>query len=153
MKVFKILTFLLIFPFVKLSAQFSIETFLNEPCDNTTESVKQKLAGKTLEEKEIKNYKALMYYDWLEPISIKVGYLFTKEGRQNGKMISNSKDDEGDAQKLFDISKFVIIKMYGNDYSETNMFGITMISWKGMEGFSVILTMKGTKTMLAIMKI
>jgi hypothetical protein len=153
MKVFKILTFLLIIPFVKLSAQFSLETFLNEPCDNSIESIKVKLADKNLEEKEVKNYKALMYYDWLEPISIKVGYLFSKDGRQNGKVISNGKDDEGDAQKLFDISKFVLIKMYGNDFSETSMFGITMISWKVIEGRSVMLTIKGSKTMLTIMKI
>ncbi len=150
MKVLKVFVFLILIPSIKLFGQFSLETFLNDPFDQTSTAIKEKLADKKIDEKEIMSYKAFMYYDWLEPLSIKVGYVFTKEGKQNGKVISNGRDKEEDAQKLFDISKTALIKKYGNNYSENSMLGLTMIMWKGIEGYIVLLSRKGEKTMLTV---
>ncbi|MCX6175168.1 MAG: hypothetical protein NTZ27_10480 [Ignavibacteriales bacterium] len=124
---------------------------MNDPFDQTTTTIREKLVDKKIEEKEIMNYKALMYYDWLEPISIKVGYMFTKDDKQNEKVITTGKEKEDDAQKLFDISKVALTKKYGNNYSENSMLGLTMITWKGIEGYLVMLSQKGEKTMLIIM--
>ena len=152
MKILKILAILMIIPSFEIFAQFSLETFLSEPYNYTISSIKERLADKKPEEKEIKNYKAVVYYDWLDPVSVKVGYVFTSEGMPNGRMISNGRDDEGDAKKLYDMSKFILIKIFGSNYSEENMFGITMITWNGVESYTVTMMMKGTKTMLTIMK-
>jgi hypothetical protein len=133
---------------IKLSAQFSLETFLNEPFDKDLTSIKEKLVDKKIEEKDLMNYKTILYYDWLEPISVKVGFMFKKDGRQSGKVIANGKDNEEDSQKLFDMSKTLLIKKYGNNYSENSMMGITMISWKGIENYAVTLSRKSGRTML-----
>ncbi len=114
-------------------------------------SIKQPLLLK-IEEKVIMNHKALLYYDWLEPISLKVGYMFTKEGKQIGKVISNGKEIEEDSQKLFDISKSALIKKYGNKYSENSMIGVTMLMWKGLEGYTVMLTRKAEKTIVTVFR-
>ncbi|MFA5805162.1 MAG: hypothetical protein WC879_11000 [Melioribacteraceae bacterium] len=151
MKVLKIFMVLILVSSIKLFAQFSIETFLNDPFDQTTTTIKEKLADKKIEENDVMNYKGIIYYDWLDPISIKVGYLFTKGGKQNGKVISNGKGNEDDAQKLFDISKIVLINKYGNNFSENSMLGLTMITWKGVEGYTVMLSRKGEKTMLMVL--
>lgn len=153
MWVLRIAVIAALLPFTRLSAQFSLESFLAEPFNNTINSIKERLHDKDLEEKEIKNYKAVMYYDWLEPISIKAAYIFTTEGLQNGKMISNGKENVGDAINFFNISKAVLIKMYGSNYSENNILGVKMLSWSDVEGCSVMLVIKGSKTMLTVMKI
>lgn len=137
---------------LQLFAQFSLETFLSEPFDQTAASIIEKIADKKIEEKVIMNHKALLYYDWLEPISLKVGYMFTKEGKQIGKVISNGKEIEEDSQKLFDISKSALIKKYGNKYSENSMIGVTMLMWKGLEGYTVMLTRKAEKTIVTVFR-
>ena len=151
MKVLKIFIVITLVSSIKLFAQFSIETFLNDPFDQTTTTIKEKHADKKIEENNVMNYKGIMFYDWLDPISIKVGYLFTKDGKQNGKVISNGKENEDDAQKLFDLSKIVLINKYGNKFSENSMLGLTMITWKGIEGYTVMLSRKGEKTMLMVL--
>ncbi|MCX7876879.1 MAG: hypothetical protein N2321_12045 [Melioribacteraceae bacterium] len=150
MKVLKVFLLIIFVSSLNLFAQFSLETFLNEPFDQTTTSIKEKIVDKKIEEKEIMNYKALLYYDWVDPISLKVGYMFTKEGKQNGKVVSNGKENEEDAQKLFDISKATLINKYGNKYSENSMMGVTMLMWKGIERYTVMLSRKGDKTMLTV---
>jgi hypothetical protein len=151
MKVLKTFVILMIISSLKLFAQFSLETFLNDPFDQTIITIKEKHVDKKIEEKEVMNHKALLCFDWLEPVSIKVGYLFTKDGKQNGKIISNGKEKEEDAQKLFDMAKGVLIKKFGNNYAENNMLGVTMIMWKEIVGYTVMLTRKGEKTMLAVL--
>ncbi len=65
--------------------------------------------------------------------------MFTKDGKQNAKVISNGKDNEEDSQKLFEMLEALLIKKYGSNYSENSMMGITMISWKGVENYTVTL--------------
>lgn len=151
----KLLKTIIVFVFLfsaNLSAQFSIKTFLNEPLDQSMASIKEKLAGKKIEEKEVKNFKSILYYDWLDPISVKVGYLFTPEGKPNGKVLSNGNKTEEDSQKLFDMSKASLIKKYGSNFSENSMMGITMLHWAGLENSAIMLSHKGETTMLTVMK-
>ncbi|KAF0153051.1 MAG: hypothetical protein FD143_491 [Ignavibacteria bacterium] len=148
MKTLKMALALVLLSFTTLMAQFSLETFLSDPFDQTITNIKEKHADKTIEEKEMMNFKVLMYYEWLEPISIKVGYMFTEEGKQKGKTLVNGKDE--DAQKLFGMTKALLLKKYGNKYSENSMLGVTMIMFKSEEGYSIMLTQKGEKTSLVV---
>ncbi|MBU1298894.1 MAG: hypothetical protein KKG06_12145 [Bacteroidetes bacterium] len=148
----KIILLFILLSTSNIFGQFSFESFLSESFTYTLSSIKSNLADKKIEEKEVMNYKAVMYYDWLDPISIKVGYLFSSEGTQKGKIIANAKKKEEDAVKLFSAAKNFLTKKYGNEFSENSMRGMTFINWKGVEDFSIVLTHKGDKTMVTVLK-
>ena len=137
---------------IKLSAQFSLETFLNEPFDQNMTSAKEKLIDKNIEVGEVMSYKTILYHDWLEPLSVKIGFMFTRDGEQIGKVISNGKDDKEDSRKLFEIVKAFLVKKFGNNYLEKSMMGLTMLQWKGIYAYTVMLTVKDGKTMLTVLK-
>lgn len=132
------------------NAQFNLESFLNEPFDKNYSQVKSLLADKKFEEKEVMNLKGITYFTWIDPISIKVGYMFSNDNKQKGIAVSNSKDDESDAVIAFDIFKNALIKKYGNNFSENSMMGMTLITWKGLDNLTVMLTTKDVKTMLTV---
>ncbi len=135
----------------QIYSQFSIEKFIDEPFNHNISSVQDSIKKKVIE-KEVMNYKGILYYDWMEPISIKVGYLFEKNGKQNGKVIGNGKDKPEEAKILFDKLKEILIKKYGSNVSENSMLGLTMLMWKEIDGISIMLTSKEEKTMLTIIK-
>lgn len=137
---------------INIFAQFSIDSFINESFDKNYFSFKSHLSDKKIEEREIMNFKAILYYDWLDPISIKVGYLFNEGGKQLGKVISNGKENEEDAKKLFDSLQNSLVSKFGSNFLEQSMMGIIIISWKEIENYSVILTKSEKKTMLTILR-
>ncbi|MBU2508687.1 MAG: hypothetical protein KJ799_18495 [Bacteroidetes bacterium] len=148
----KIILTILLFCSTEQFAQFSIEKFLNEPFNQTYDSVKEKYSDKKSEEKNVMNFKSIMFYDWLEPISIKVGYMFTKDGNQNGKVLTNGKETDADSEKFLVLLKAALINKYGSDFSDKSMLGITMINWNSVEGYSVMVMKESTHTMLTIIK-
>ena len=137
---------------IKLSAQFSLETILDEPFDQNMTSAKERLIDKNIEVGEVMSYKTILYYDWLEPLSVKIGFMFTKDGEPIGKVISNGKENEEDSRKLFDIAKAQLVKKFGDNYLERSMMGLTMLQWKDIYAYTIMLTLKGGKTMLTVLK-
>lgn len=144
-----ILILTLLFSINALS-QVTIEKFLNEPFDNTVASIREKNRDKKIEEQDVMIYTGLMYYDWLEPISVRVGYLFSKDGNQKGKVLANGKGIEEDAQTFFNLSKAALIKKFGADYAESSMLGTTTFAWNHVDGYSIMLTRKKLKTTLTM---
>jgi len=143
---------LLAFYISSISAQFKFENFINESFDNDLISIKEQIKEKKFEEKENKGIKSITYYDWVNPISIKVGYIFDKEGKQKSRMILNGKENETESKKAFEIFKKEIIKIFGKDFSEMNMFGATILQWKNLKEYKVILSRKDNKTAFFITK-
>lgn len=151
----RILTLFFVLKFVfsaSVFGQFSLHSFVSEPLNKNYASFREQLSDKKFEEKEILNFKAILYYDWLNPFSIKVGYLFNDAGKQLGKVIANGKESEEDAKKLFENLKTFLANKFGSDYSEQNMMGIVLVSWKDITDYSVILTKSENKTMLTILQ-
>ena len=136
---------------MRISAQFSIETFLNEPTDQTLTSMKEKLSDKKFDVNLDGTFNILTYFDWLEPVSVKINLMFKKDGNQVSKTISNAKESEDDTKKLFDIINTVLIKKFGNSLSQKSLFGVTAYTWYGAGGSTIILTQKNGKTILMIM--
>lgn len=135
-----------------LIGQLSVSNFINESYDNDISTIKESLKEKKYEEKEGKNGKSITYYDWLNPISVKVGYIFDKEGKQRGRMLLNGKETETESKKAFEIFKREMIKIYGNDFSEMNMFGATLIQWKNIKDFKILVSRKDDKAALFVMR-
>lgn len=135
-----------------INAQFSVEKFLDEKMDYDYKSVKMKFKDKDLEETTITKFKSLVYFDYMDPISIKVGYLFDNNGNQKGKVIMNGKENEKDAEALFDMLLPVLEKKFSDNYSKSNIGNLVMINWKGLKDLSVILSRQDKKTMLTIVK-
>jgi hypothetical protein len=146
-----VISFLFLFS-IQIFGQFSIDKFLDESFNQTLSSLKDSLSDKKFEEKETMSYKSIMYYDWLEPISIGVGFTFKKDGNIFAKMIGNGKEKAEDADKFFNIVKDILIKRYGPNYSENSMLGMTMIMWKGVDKFSLMLSKKGEVSKLMLIK-
>ncbi len=136
---------------LKLSAQFSVENFLNEPLGKTTNIIKDELSGEKIEENRSGDFYRITYFDWLAPISIKVNLLFNNDNKEISKAIMNAKESEADAKKLFDILDKELLKKYGNYISEHSLFGITRYSWFGAGGSMVTLTCESKKTRLQVM--
>lgn len=136
---------------VKVNAQFNLDAFIDEPLNNKYDEIKNRFADRKIEEKEVMNFKALTYFDWIEPVSVKIGYLFSSDNKQKGKVVSNAKDNQEEAVKAFEIFKNTLIKKIGSNYSDTNFMGMTMLIWKNVEGVTVMLTRKDVKTMLTIL--
>jgi hypothetical protein len=132
------------------SAQITVDGFLNESFDKTIASVKEQNREKKIEESDVMVYKALVYYDWMEPISVRVGYLFDKDGKETGKVLGNGKGAEEDAETFFNNAKAALIKKYGTDYAESSMLGITTLAWTHVKGCSITLSRKKLKTTLTI---
>lgn len=61
----------LIFTHHNLEAQFLIEKFLDEPFNHTLKTIQSKLKDKETEETTILKYKSVVYFDYIEPVSIK----------------------------------------------------------------------------------
>lgn len=150
-KLFLTLISLFIFDGV-INAQFSVEKFLDEKMDNDYKSIKVKFKDKSLEETTITKFKSLVYFDYMDPISIKVGYLFDNNGYQKGKVIMNGKESEKDAETLFDMLLPVLEKKFSDNYSKSNIGNLIMINWKGLKDLSVILSKQDKKTILTIVK-
>lgn len=142
----------LIFTHHNLEAQFSIEKFLDEPFNHTLKTIQSKLKGKETEETTILKYKSVVYFDYIEPVSIKVGYLFDLDGSQKGKAIMNGKENEKDADTLFDILLPVLEKKFSKNYSKAELGNMIMLNWKGLKDLSVILSKQENKTMLTIVR-
>lgn len=148
----KCLLLSLIFSFSITYGQLTIEKFVNETYDNDISIIKESIKDKKFEEKENKGTKSITYYDWISPISVKVGYIFDKEGKQKGRMILNGKENESEAKKTFDFLKKELVKIYGNDFSEMSMFGAVLLQWKNVKDFKVMLSRKDDKAAFFIMK-
>jgi len=149
----KFLILAITFIFIQSSnAQFSLEKFLDEPFNLNYKTVKLALKGKELEETTILKYKSIVYYDFLEPVSIKVGYMFDVDNTHKGKTIMNGKENEKDAEKLFEILLAALEKKYSKNYSKTEIGNMIMINWKGLKDLSVILSRQVNKTILTIVK-
>lgn len=149
----KFLILAITFIFIQSSnAQFSLEKFLDEPFNLNYKTVKLALKGKELEETTILKYKSVVYYDFLEPVSIKVGYMFDVDNTHKGKTIMNGKENEKDAEKLFEILLAALEKKYSKNYSKTEIGNMIMINWKGLKDLSVILSRQANKTILTIVK-
>lgn len=133
-------------------AQFSLEKFLDEPFYLNYKTVKSKLKGKELIETTILKYKSVVYYDFINPVSIQVGYMFDSDDSQIGKVIMNGKENENDSEKLFEILLAALEKKFSKNYSKADLGNMTMINWKGLKDLSVILSRQGNKTMLTIVK-
>ena len=133
-----------------LTAQLKIETFLNEPFDNTIVGVKEKNSNKKIEESDVMIYTGLIYYDWMDPISVRVGYLFGKDGQQKGKVLSNGSGTEDDARTFFEMIKAALIKKYGTDYAESGLMGFTTLAWNHVNGYSLTLSQKKSKATFTI---
>ncbi|MCX6170830.1 MAG: hypothetical protein NTX65_15930 [Ignavibacteriales bacterium] len=152
MKFFKWTLLILVFFKIEVSAQFSIDKFFNESFNRTYSAVKDSLSEKKIEEKESMGVKTLMYYDYFEPLSVGIGYMFKGDGLLMGRMISNGKEDEESANKLFNIFKKLLLEKFGSTYTDNSMLGVTMLSWIGNDQYSVMLTKKGDGAMMMLMK-
>ncbi len=148
----KLVLILSIFLISDSFAQISIEQFINGSYDNDIVSVKETIKDKKIEEKEYKESKSITYYDWVNPISVKVGYIFDKDGKQRGRMLLNGKENEAESKRAFEIFKKELVKIYGNDFSEMSMFGAVLLQWKNVKDFKVMLSRKDDKAALFIMK-
>lgn len=132
--------------------QLSIEKFINETYDNDISMIKEAIKDKVYEEKENKGTKSITYYDWINPISVKIGYIFDKEGKQRGRMLLNGKENETESKRFFEIFKKELVKIYGKDFSEMSMFGAVLLQWKNVKNFKVMLSRKDDKAAFFIMK-
>jgi hypothetical protein len=135
---------------VNAFSQMTIESFLNEPFDKSIASVREENREKKIEEQDVMIYTGLMYYDWMDPFSVRVGYLFAKDGKQKGKVLGNGKGIEEDAQAFFRLTKAALIKKFGSDYAENSMLGTTTLAWNHIDGYSVMLTGKKLKATLTM---
>ena len=147
--------FLIVFLIILASnsfGQLSIEKFVNETYDNDISIIKESIKDKKFEEKESKGTKSITYYDWINPVSVKIGYIFDKEGKQRGRMLLNGKENETESKKAFEFFKKELVKIYGNDFSEMSMFGAVLLQWKNVKDFKVMLSRKDDKAALFIMK-
>jgi len=145
------LTFMfLVLGYLNLSAQFSIVNFLDEPLNKTLVEVKVQLADKKYEESLDGPFNRITYYEWLEPVSIKITFLFKKDGKPVSKGISNAKEFEQDGQNLFDTLNGELIKKYGQSISQKSIFGVTAYSWSGVGGSAITLMQESKKTRLMI---
>lgn len=142
----------LIFTHHNLEAQFLIEKFLDEPFNHTLKTIQSKLKDKETEETTILKYKSVVYFDYIEPVSIKVGYLFDIDGSQKGKAIMNGKENQKDAETLFNILLEALEKKFSKNYSKAELGNMIMLNWKGLKGLSVILSKQENKTMLTIIR-
>jgi hypothetical protein len=151
MKMLKLIFTLLILCFIKLSAQFSLEVFLNDSLVNNIYTIKEKLMDKKIEENNEITINRITYYDWVEPISIKISYLFNKNGKQISRGVSNVKESEVDAQNLFNIALEALTKKYGPSLSNKSIMGSTIYSWGGVNGSLISLSHESKKTRLLMM--
>lgn len=151
MSFIKLVIIILLFCCLRISAQFSIETFLNEPIDQTITSMKEKLSDKKYDVNLDGTFDMIAYYDWLEPVSIKINLMFRKNGNQLSKSISNAKESEDEAKKLFDTLNAALIKKFGNSVSQKSLFGVTAYTWYGVGGSVITFAQRSSKTILMIM--
>lgn len=145
------LLFLILF-YASVSAQFFAERLITATFTQNITSLKDSLGNKAFEESEVKELTTITYYDWFEPVSIKITYMFKKDGAQAGKFISNAKQNEEDAEKTFNLLKRILVNKYGSSYTETSLLGLTMLMWNVDKNATVMLIRKGTTAKLTVMK-
>lgn len=133
-------------------AQFQVEKFLDEPFNLNYNASKTKLKDKDFEETSVLKFKSLVYFDFIDPVSVKVGYMFDLDNSQKGKVIMNAKETEKDAEKLFELLLIPLEKKFSKNYSKTEFGDMVMINWKGLKDLSVILSRQGKKTIMTIVK-
>ena len=153
MKILRIFMALILLSSIKLFSQSSFESFLNDPFDQTISAIKEKLGEKKYEEKEVKGLPTLSYYDWFDPFSISIQYLFNKNGTLVTKIITNGKENENDADKIFALLKEMIIKKHGPNYTDNSILSVKMFMWKSADNLSIMLVRKGDNTTMMIMKL
>lgn len=132
--------------------QISTTQFIGEQFTKNISSFKDSLKLKPIEESEFKEITTLSYYEWLEPISVKVSYLFNKTGQQIGKYLTNGKQNDDDADKLFLMLKNTLVKEFNLGYTETSLLGVTMLTFQSAKGVTILLVRKGETTKCTIMK-
>lgn len=147
----KLFIVLLLLLSVQIAAQFSLDKFIDEPINSTLDEMKQNLSDKKLTQDQQKSFIFLSFYDWIEPVSVKVTYMFKENGTQTGKILSNSKTDEQDSKIFFDLVYNALVKKYGESLNKNSLFGATAYSWYGKGGSVISLTHKSDKTILMIM--
>ncbi len=135
-----------------LVAQFSLEQFLDEPFNYDYKTIHLKLKNKEIEETTILKFKSVVYFDYLNPVSIKVGYLFDVDGSQKGKVIMNGKENSKEADLLFEILLNALEKKFSKNFSKAELGNMVMFNWKGLKDLSVILSKQENKTMLTIVR-
>ena len=153
MRSLKIFVVLLFVSSTQLSAQISFESYLSDSFNQTLPIIKEKLVDQKYEEKEVKNLITLTYYTWIDPFSIRIQYIFTKEGTLLTKTLTNAKENVNDAEKLFDILKELLFKNNGTTYTDNSMLGVKMLIWKSVDNLSIMLVRKGDQSMLKIIRI
>lgn len=142
----------ILFSIQTVNAQFSLDKFLDEPFNYNYKTIYSKLKDKDLEETTILKFKSVVYFDFIEPVSIKVGYMFDDDGLQKGKAIMNGKENSKDAETLFDILLKSLEKKFSKNYSKAELGNMVMINWKGLKDLSIILSKQENKTMLTIVR-
>jgi len=152
MKIIQAVVLLILLSGMKVTAQFSLDSFLNEPINYTPASIKEKLNGKKWEEKDVKNFKAILFYDWIAPVSVKVGYLFSPDGTQKGKYLRNAKENGNDASLLLDTLKSATIRKYGAGYTENSMMGITVFTWNMLDDIMIMLAKNDAATTMMLIR-
>jgi hypothetical protein len=150
MKILKSVILLFLLAYLNLSAQFSVPNFLDEPLTKTFSELKESISDKKIEDSMDGPFNHLTYYDWLEPLSIKINFMFKKDGKPVSKSISNSKKTDEEAQKLFNILISELVYKYGQSISQKTLFGAIVYTWNGVGGSIITLSHTGNKTVLMI---
>ncbi len=146
-----IVILIIVFLLVELRAQFSIENFIDEPIKSTFEQARGKLKDKNVEQSTILNFKSLVYTETFEKIQLRIGYLFD-DGNQKGKIVQNKDENEKDAIELFNLLQIILTKKFTDNFSKTQIGGMTLLNWRGLQDLSITLSRKGSKTILTIVK-
>ena len=135
---------------IKIYSQFSLDRFITDPLDKTLVSVKDSLAGRLTEINFRNNLTGIKYYDWIAPVSIRVLFLFNKDGREVSKGISNAKNSKKDVQILFNIIFKELTNKFGGYMTKNSLFGVTRYSWLGVNGDLIALMCEPDRAKLTI---
>jgi hypothetical protein len=151
MKILKIIPLFLILVSAEAYAQFSLDTFLSDSLTKPISVVKKALNNEKTTENTKGKFDRITYFSWLNPVSIKVDYMFKKDGGFAARSISNAKDTKEDGQQLFNIVDSLLTKKYGKSMTHRSLLGVEMYGWAGVGGALIGLTKKGDSTKLVFM--
>ena len=151
MKILKIIPLFLILISAVGYAQFSLATFLSDSLTKPISVVKKTLDNEKIIENTNGKYDRITYFSWLNPVSIKVNYMFKKDGSFAARSISNAKDNKEDGQELFNIVDSVLTKKYGESMTHRSLLGVEMYGWAGPGGALIGLSRKADRTELVFM--
>lgn len=123
-----------------LLAQSLIYEFINSNWEIKEPELKKSLITKQLSIKELFNIRKISYYDWLEPVSLKITYVFENDGEIIGKIMANAKKDTAEKNILYNILKPTIIKLLGKNNSSQSLMGAEILAWEIPNKFSLTLS-------------